>query len=39
MLRLLDRVPADALRRLRAGQDAVAATRLIHDLAFGGSDG
>ena len=33
--RLLDRIPVEELDRIRAAQDAVAATKLIHGLAFG----
>jgi xylose isomerase len=32
---LLDRLPLDELRAMQSGQDAVAATRLIHGLLFG----
>jgi len=39
MQRLLDRLPADELERVQSGQDAVAATRLIHEIAFGAIDG
>jgi len=37
--RLLDRMPMEALARVRATQDGVAATRLIQALAFGSDDG
>ncbi len=36
--RLLDRIPAAELDRIRAAQDAVTATKLIHGLAFGEGD-
>ncbi len=38
MLRLLDRVPAAELGKAQAGQDAVTATRIMHDLFFGAGD-
>jgi len=39
MQRLLDRLPKDELEQIQSGQDAVAATSLIHELAFGAVDG
>jgi len=37
--RLLDRIPREELDRIRAAQDAVAATEMIQTLAFGAEDG
>lgn len=37
--RLIDRLPADKLRRIQEQQDAVAATTLVHGLLHGAIDG